>query len=224
MTPGGTEREIAALRAAGTEVEVRHSRLPLTVNLMDPAEVPATLALGRLQAAEDSARAGRLLGEPVTGGPERTPLRLYTAVDEHPALAWSWVEQQLRDAGTYWVVSNGPAHPSARPVWGIWHDAALHLSIGSPTVGAGLAARSARQRAPRQRHRRRDRRGCRDHRGRDSALLAAYDAKYDWHYDADTYGPFTRISPGVVKAWRAAGVAGRDSFQETGRWELGGQA
>ena len=55
------------------------------------------------------------------------------------------------------------------------------------------------------------------------ALLAAYDAKYDWHYDADTYGPFTRIAPEVVKAWRAAGIAGRDSFQETGRWELGGQ-
>ncbi len=55
MTPGGTEREIAALRASGTDVEVRHSRLPLTVNLMDPAEVPAALALGRLQAAEDAA-------------------------------------------------------------------------------------------------------------------------------------------------------------------------
>ncbi len=159
----------------------------------------------------------------MTGGPERTPLRLYTAVDEHPPLAWSWVEQQLRDAGTYWVVSNGPAHPSARPVWGIWHDGALHLSIGSPTVGAGLG---------------RDPRatvhldsgtdvviveGVATTEAATPTLLAAYDAKYDWHYDADTYGPFTRISPGVVKAWRAAGVAGRDSFQETGRWDLAGQ-
>ena len=82
-----------------------------------------------------------------------------------------------------------------------------------------------RQRAPRQRHRRRDRRGCRDHRGqRLPRCFTRPTTKYDWHYDADTYGPFTRISPGVVKAWRAAGVAGRDSFQETGRWELGGQA
>jgi NTE family protein len=54
MTPGGTDREIAALRASGTEVAVRHSRLPLTTNLMDPAEVPAALALGAQQAAEDA--------------------------------------------------------------------------------------------------------------------------------------------------------------------------
>jgi NTE family protein len=54
MTPGGTDREIAALRTSGTEVEVRHSRLPLTTNLMDPAEVPAALALGAQQAAEDA--------------------------------------------------------------------------------------------------------------------------------------------------------------------------
>jgi NTE family protein len=54
MTPGGTAREIAALQATGTEVEVRHSRLPLTTNLMDPAEVPGALALGAQQAAEDA--------------------------------------------------------------------------------------------------------------------------------------------------------------------------
>jgi NTE family protein len=54
MTPGGTAREIAALRASGTEVEVRHSRLAITTNLMDPAEVPAALALGAQQADEDA--------------------------------------------------------------------------------------------------------------------------------------------------------------------------
>jgi len=54
MTPGGTDREIAALRASGTEVEVRHTRLPFTTNLMDPAEVTAALALGELQATEDA--------------------------------------------------------------------------------------------------------------------------------------------------------------------------
>ena len=49
-----TDREMAALRAAGTEVEVRHSRLPYGTNLMDPAEVPAALALGTEQAIEDA--------------------------------------------------------------------------------------------------------------------------------------------------------------------------
>ena len=37
-----------------TEVEERHSRLPLTTNLMDPAEVPAAVALGAQQATEDT--------------------------------------------------------------------------------------------------------------------------------------------------------------------------
>jgi NTE family protein len=55
IRPDSTERELAALRAAGTAVEVRHSRLPATTNLMDPDEVPAALALGSLQAGEDAA-------------------------------------------------------------------------------------------------------------------------------------------------------------------------
>ena len=75
--------------------------------------------------------------------PRRTPLRLYTAVDEHPASAWSWVEQELLDAGTYWVVTNGPTHPSARPVWGFWHESALHMTIGSPALRAGSRGTTA---------------------------------------------------------------------------------
>lgn len=55
MSPGGTTRELDALRASGSEVFVRHSRLPVTTNLMDPAEVPAALALGEQQAGEDAA-------------------------------------------------------------------------------------------------------------------------------------------------------------------------
>jgi NTE family protein len=55
IRPDSTERELAALRAAGTVVEVRHSRLPSTTNLMDPAEVPAALVLGAQQAGEDAA-------------------------------------------------------------------------------------------------------------------------------------------------------------------------
>ena len=56
LGPESTEREVAALRAAGTAVEVRHSRLPATTNLMDPAAVPGALELGALQAGEDAAR------------------------------------------------------------------------------------------------------------------------------------------------------------------------
>ncbi len=54
IQPDSTEREIAALRAAGTAVEVRHARLSAITNLMDPAEAPAAFALGALQAGEDA--------------------------------------------------------------------------------------------------------------------------------------------------------------------------
>jgi NTE family protein len=49
-----TEREIAALRASETRVEVRHSRIPHTTDLMDPAGVPLALELGAQQGAEDA--------------------------------------------------------------------------------------------------------------------------------------------------------------------------
>jgi hypothetical protein len=52
------------------------------------------------------------------------------------------------------------------------------------------------------------------------ASLAAYDDKYDWTYDAETYGPFTRVDPTTVLAWRTAGWAGRESFQQTARWSF----
>jgi NTE family protein len=54
MTPGGIAAELDALRASGTDVFVRYSRLPLDTKLMDPAGVPAALALGEQQAAEDA--------------------------------------------------------------------------------------------------------------------------------------------------------------------------
>lgn len=53
IAPDATDREVAALRASGTKVCVRHSRLSETIDLMDPAEVPAAVALGATQAVED---------------------------------------------------------------------------------------------------------------------------------------------------------------------------
>jgi hypothetical protein len=52
----------------------------------------------------------------------------------------------------------------------------------------------------------------------DSELIAAYDSKYTWEYDSEQYGPLTTIVPTQIHAWRSAGWAGRDGFQETGRW------
>jgi hypothetical protein len=153
--------------------------------------------------------------------PEPEPIRLYGQITDLPRLEWSWVEAQLLAAGTYWIVAPSASHPHPRPVWGIWADASLVLSIGSPVVAASVEANpectvhldsgtdvvvvegiARRMGEP------------------DAALIAAYDRKYDWQYSYDEYGPFTRVAPTIVRAWRSAGWAGRDGFQSVGRWRF----
>ena len=56
MRPDSVEREIDALRASGTLVEVRHARLAADVDLMDPTQVAGALVLGQQQAIEDVQR------------------------------------------------------------------------------------------------------------------------------------------------------------------------
>jgi hypothetical protein len=123
-------------------------------------------------------------------------------------------------AGTYWVVMHGASEvcPHPRPVWGVWSESRLCLSIGSPSIrsravrGAPVAVhldsgtdvvivngtvRSTTTAA---------------------ALISMYDAKYDWTYEVAEYGPLTVVVPNDVLAWRSAGWAGRDGFEKTGRW------
>ena len=149
------------------------------------------------------------------------PLRFFGAPTDAAALEWSVVEGALRDAGTYWVVAAPAADraPHPRPVWGVWLDGAVWLSIGSPRVNAELrvdptvtvhldsgvdvviveGAASL-------------------HEGDPAEFVAAYDSKYDWSYDVAEYGPPTRVEVANVIAWRSAGFAGRDGFQQAGRW------
>ena len=147
------------------------------------------------------------------------PLRMFGAPSANSQLAWSWVEQQLTDAETYWVdVAGAGPLPHARPVWGVWLDEQLHLSIGTPAIrraakpGAGATVHlpdgldvvivEGEIAGPTS----------------GAEVIAAYDKKYDWTYDLEQYGPFTTIDPSNVLAWRAAGPAGRDGFAHTGRW------
>ena len=147
---------------------------------------------------------------------------MYGEVRAHDLLPWSWVEGALEGAPTYWVVACGAGRPAARPVWGVSRDAALHLSIGSPSLRRALLA------DPRV--------TVHLESGTDVVIVegtaragttvpeivGAYDAKYDWTYDVETYGDLVRIVPEVVKAWRTAGWAGRESFTHTGRWTFPG--
>jgi len=147
-----------------------------------------------------------------------TGLRLYGTGSEHPRVPWEWVDEQLGAAGLYWVIARTAGHPHPRPVWGVWHEERLHLSVGSPVlvralrqdpvitvhldsgtdvvIVEGLAATEVTS----------------------PAVIEAYRRKYDWDYEVDRYGDLTAVRPTTVLAWRAAGPAGRDSFQTTGRW------
>lgn len=150
--------------------------------------------------------------------PRAGVLRLYTQPSDAEPLTWEWVESQLRSAGTYWVVAATPGTPHPRPVWGVWHDDQVMLSVGSPALGRQLTVD-----APVTVHL--DSgvdvvivEGVVLGPSSDPEALAAYDEKYDWDYDLDTYGPLTAIGPVAVKAWRSSGPAGREGFSHAGRW------
>jgi Pyridoxamine 5'-phosphate oxidase len=152
--------------------------------------------------------------------PVSRPLRLYGQSSNKSTLEWAWVEDQLVAAGTYWVTARTPGHPHPRPVWGIWFEGRLYLSIGTPLTARALATDPrvsvhldsgtdvviVEGRAERV--------------ASDAEVLTRYDRKYDWTYDASEYGPLTCVAPQTVLAWRTAGWAGRESFQVTGCWRF----
>lgn len=151
---------------------------------------------------------------------QRQGLRFYGQPSDHEALDWAWVDNQLRTSGTYWVVARSTVRPHPRPIWGIWHDSCLYVSIGSPALLAQLATDpvvtvhlesgndvvivEGRACGP-----------CDD-----AKVIAAYDAKYDWSYDLAEYGPLTSITPTAILAWQASGWAGRGGFERSGRWNF----
>ena len=152
--------------------------------------------------------------------PVAEPLRMFGAATNHDPPDWGWVERQLIDAPTYWVVAHGGSYPHPRPVWGVWADDRLHLSVGSAVVRCLLEADPAvtvhldsgldvvlvegSVTGPTE----------------DAALIDSYDRKYDWRYDVGQYGPFTSVRPARVLAWQAVGPAGRDGFRRSGRWRF----
>jgi hypothetical protein len=147
---------------------------------------------------------------------------MYTQPSELEALDWEWVDGQLAASGTYWVAgSRDGEFPHPRPVWGVWSEGELMLSVGSPAVNRALDA------APEVTVHLESGTDVVIVEGRASVgsgdatidrFLAAYDRKYDWRYDVGQYGPPRVVRPHRVLAWRAAGWAGRDSFSQVGKW------
>lgn len=150
--------------------------------------------------------------------PER--LVMYGEPSDVAPLDWAWVAAELSTAGTYWVNASGGDHPHPRPVWGVWADEWLHLSIGSPVVARLL------ERNPDLTVHLESSTDVVIVEGtvvglvEDMAVLRAYNDKYDWNYTIDEYGPLTKLAPTSALAWRSAGWAGRDGFQQAGRWRF----
>ncbi len=141
---------------------------------------------------------------------------------EHELLAWSWVESELLRSGTYWVVARSSGHPHPRPVWGIWNEDRLYLSIGTPALRQAIAddpvitahLESGTEVVIVE--------GKVTGSSIDADVVAAYDKKYEWSYDVAEYGPLNVVTPSKILAWQAAGWAGRESFQRSGTWKFSG--
>ena len=147
-------------------------------------------------------------------------IRFYGQASEHATVDWEWVDEQLRRAGTYWVTARTTGNPHPRPVWGVWRSSRLFLSIGTPATRRTLSVDPAVTVHLDSGTEVVIVEGQVSGSSGDAEILAAYDKKYDWSYDLDEYGPLTRIVPSTVLAWRTGGWAGRDGFQQSGRWEL----
>jgi hypothetical protein len=152
--------------------------------------------------------------------PVREQLVMYGQPSEVPNLEWAWVDERLGAAPAYWVIAQGSGQPHPRPVWGVWLDEVLYLSIGSPRINAALARPT-----PVTIHLGSETdvvilEGTTAASSEAEGAVRSYNAKYDWDYRIAEYGAFTTVVPAKVMAWRSAGWAGREGFTATGRWRF----
>lgn len=141
------------------------------------------------------------------------PIRMWGDEKDAPPIAWTEVETRLRDAIVYWLVTVA----GARPVWGIWHDDRLVLSIGSRVLWRGLRAAPAASVHLEDGHDVVIVEGTTSN-VTDTAALAPfcdiYNPKYNWDFTPTTTGGIVALRPDVVLAWRTGAYtdAKKDSF------------
>ena len=161
--------------------------------------------------------------------PRETALRMWRQEKTDVApIPWADVAGRLAAAETYWLVTvPGRGVPAPRPVWGVWLDDRLVLSVGSTSAWSGIAANpsvavhlgdaidvvivegtAGRASAP------------------FDAYVAAYNEKYSWDFKADdemyVVNGTLEVEPAAVLAWTGA-TAAESSADMTfpsaaGRW------
>lgn len=150
---------------------------------------------------------------------------------ELPRLPWDWPCGRLVAERNYWLVTTrADGAPQARPVWGVWDDDRLFMSIG----GGGLGRVEMPDGAPATAHvdsaanvvivegaLRRVARPGRDggapiDLARLERILAAWNAKYDKAWTPDTHTFNFCLEPAAVLAWREN--AERTNADGAGKW------
>ncbi|MCM8549553.1 pyridoxamine 5'-phosphate oxidase family protein [Streptomyces sp. STCH 565 A] len=159
--------------------------------------------------------------------PTGTPAFIFRQTAPGPTQPWSWAENLLKSAATYWLVTTSPdGHPHSRPLWGIWEQdtfwfssqnrsgeflkanprASVNLQVGEDVVMIeGSCSRVL---------------------GNDdiNVLAEGVGVKYDWeltvsedrvHTRFGQSAPVFRLNPERVYGW--AGIAGWESAT---RWDF----
>ncbi len=118
-----------------------------------------------------------------------------------PPIDWGHVESRLRDSIAYWVVTDA----GSRPVWGIWHDDRLWLSIGSTVLWRGLRASPTASVHLEDAHDVVIVEGTATtltDPGQLASFCDVYNPKYNWDFTPTTTGGIAELRPTVVLAWR----------------------
>jgi len=156
-------------------------------------------------------------------------LRLWGRASGAPAIAWADAEARLAATEEYWLVSvRSDGTPTPRPVWGVWLDERLLLSVGSTShwrgigtnpevsvhLGDALAVLILEGRA-------------RKAAGEElfEQYVEIYNSKYSWNFDAANpmvVDGTIEVLPSVVLAWNTVPVAECSPDMEfpnsAGRW------
>jgi len=145
-------------------------------------------------------------------------------------LPWTWAERQIERARNYWVATASAAgQVHTRPVWGVWIDGSLYLSVGGARMAANLRSAQALSHSERANVTVHLESGDRVVILEGSAQLVptpaprefyeTYNAKYEWDYTPEFPGDIVAFRPARAYGWISDVDDRGESFQNSAtRW------